>query len=148
MPEFKHEEVDLTDVEIQQCPYDAYKKLREDAPVYQDPKTNGSKTIKRSKNESNGIEFTYVTWIYVNDWAYKYGDWKHIFCEFHKYVLRYSQNKIQRISTIFFDVFENYSSGRFSRYFQKVLSIFPVREKCCAGDITNVSQNIWEVLSG
>jgi len=28
MPEFKHEEVDLTDVEIQQCPYDAYKKLR------------------------------------------------------------------------------------------------------------------------
>ena len=47
--------------------------------VYQDPKTSGSKTIKRSKNESNGIEFTYVAWIYVNDWAYKYGDWKHIF---------------------------------------------------------------------
>ena len=32
-------EVDLTNVEIQQCPYDAYKKLRDNAPVYQDPKT-------------------------------------------------------------------------------------------------------------
>lgn len=47
--------------------------------IYQDPKTSGSKTLKRSKNESEGIEFTYVGWIYVNDWAYKYGDWKHIF---------------------------------------------------------------------
>ncbi len=31
------EEVDLSNVDIQQCPYDAYKKLRQDAPVYQDP---------------------------------------------------------------------------------------------------------------
>ena len=47
--------------------------------VYQDPKTDGSVTLKRSKNEGQGIEFTYVAWIYVNDWSYKYGDWKHIF---------------------------------------------------------------------
>tara|TARA_Y100000991_G_C21964009_1_gene345916 strand:+ start:239 stop:1096 length:858 start_codon:yes stop_codon:yes gene_type:complete len=47
--------------------------------VYQNPQTDGSVTLKRSKNEGQGIEFTYVTWIYVNDWAYKYGDWKHIF---------------------------------------------------------------------
>lgn len=47
--------------------------------VYQDPKTDGSQTLKRSKNEGDGIEFTYTTWIYVNDWSYKYGDWKHIF---------------------------------------------------------------------
>tara|TARA_B100001250_G_scaffold171508_1_gene147697 strand:- start:3210 stop:4490 length:1281 start_codon:yes stop_codon:yes gene_type:complete len=33
------EEVDLTNVDVQQCPYDAYKKLREEAPVYKDPKT-------------------------------------------------------------------------------------------------------------
>ena len=39
MADFKHEDVDLTDVEIQQCPYDAYKKLRDNAPIYQDPKT-------------------------------------------------------------------------------------------------------------
>ena len=39
MTDITQEEVDLTDVEIQQCPYDAYKKLRDNAPVYQDPKT-------------------------------------------------------------------------------------------------------------
>ena len=39
MSEMIKEEVDLTNVDIQQCPYDAYKKLREEAPVYQDPKT-------------------------------------------------------------------------------------------------------------
>ena len=32
-------EVDLTDSNIQQCPYGAYKTLRNEAPVYQDPKT-------------------------------------------------------------------------------------------------------------
>ena len=47
--------------------------------IYQDPKEDGSKTLIRSKNEGDGIEFTYVTWLYVNDWSYKYGDWKHVF---------------------------------------------------------------------
>jgi cytochrome P450 len=32
-------EVDLTDNNIQQCPYTAYKTLRDESPVYQDPKT-------------------------------------------------------------------------------------------------------------
>ena len=31
MTDIKHEEVDLTDVEVQQCPYDAYNKLRDNA---------------------------------------------------------------------------------------------------------------------
>ena len=39
MTKVNEEEIDLTNSEIQQCPYDAYKKLREEAPVYQDPKT-------------------------------------------------------------------------------------------------------------
>ena len=39
MSNLTHEEVDLTNEDIQQCPYEAYKKLREQAPVYQDPKT-------------------------------------------------------------------------------------------------------------
>ena len=39
MTKVNEEEIDLTNIEIQQCPYDAYKKLREEAPVYQDPKT-------------------------------------------------------------------------------------------------------------
>ena len=39
MSELIKEEVDLTNIDVQQCPYDAYKKLREEAPVYKDPKT-------------------------------------------------------------------------------------------------------------
>ena len=35
----KHSDVDLTSNQVQQCPYSAYKTLRDDAPVYQDPKT-------------------------------------------------------------------------------------------------------------
>ena len=35
--------------------------------------------MKRSKNEGDGIEFTYASWLYVNDWSYKYGDWKHVY---------------------------------------------------------------------
>ena len=34
-----HSDVDLTSNQVQQCPYSAYKMLRDDAPVYQDPKT-------------------------------------------------------------------------------------------------------------
>ena len=34
-----HNDVDLTSNKVQQCPYSAYKTLRDDAPVYQDPKT-------------------------------------------------------------------------------------------------------------
>jgi hypothetical protein len=34
--------------------------------IYQDPKMKGAKTIMRSINESNGIEFTWSVWIYVN----------------------------------------------------------------------------------
>ena len=33
------DEVDLLDVEIQECPYPAYKTLREEAPVYRDSLT-------------------------------------------------------------------------------------------------------------
>jgi hypothetical protein len=47
--------------------------------IPQDPSHDDSVLIKRSSNESKGIEFTYVLWIYVNDWDYKYGDWKHVF---------------------------------------------------------------------
>ena len=34
-----HSDVVLTSDQVQQCPYKAYKTLRDDAPVYQDPKT-------------------------------------------------------------------------------------------------------------
>jgi len=47
--------------------------------VLQNPQQYGSRTLSRSRNENEGIEFTYVFWLYINDFSYKYGDWKHIF---------------------------------------------------------------------
>lgn len=32
----------------------------------------------KSKNELGGVEFTYTFWIFISDWSYKYGKWKHI----------------------------------------------------------------------
>jgi len=46
--------------------------------VPQDPNDNQSTPLRRSINE-NGIEFTYVLWIYINDFNYRQGEWKHVF---------------------------------------------------------------------
>jgi hypothetical protein len=45
----------------------------------QDPSNNGAVTIYRSVNESQGIEFTWSLWIFVNNLQYKEGQYKHIF---------------------------------------------------------------------
>lgn len=45
------------------------------------PKTSivvPGKQFHRSKNELGGSEFTYAFWIFIEDWSYKYGQWKHI----------------------------------------------------------------------
>lgn len=34
--------------------------------------------LHRSQNELGGLEFTYAFWIYINDFTYKHGQWKHI----------------------------------------------------------------------
>lgn len=47
--------------------------------VTQDPKLKGSKTIMRSKNQRDGIEFTYSIWLFVDDLEYKNGTYRHIF---------------------------------------------------------------------
>ena len=57
MTKVNEEEIDLTNVEIQQCPYGAYKKLREEAPVYQDPKT-GFFIITRYEDVRNVLRDT------------------------------------------------------------------------------------------
>lgn len=36
-------------------------------------------TLQRSENQSGGTEFTYVFWMYIDDWTYQYGKWKHVF---------------------------------------------------------------------
>ena len=47
--------------------------------IHQDPKVNGSIPIMRSVNEREGLEFTWSTWIFVDDLVYKQGQRKHIF---------------------------------------------------------------------
>jgi hypothetical protein len=45
----------------------------------QDPSVKGSKTIGRSQNEEQGIEFTWSVWIYIDDLTYNSGVYKHVF---------------------------------------------------------------------
>ena len=46
--------------------------------VIQDPTKYGAITLSKSKNEYGGLEFTYMKWIYINNWGYQEGKWKHI----------------------------------------------------------------------
>ena len=45
----------------------------------QDPSQSNSIPILRSKNEDEGMEFTYSYWFSINDMKYKSGEWKHMF---------------------------------------------------------------------
>jgi len=47
----------------------------------QDPSTDGAKTINRSVNATDGIEFTWSVWILVDDLTYNSGKYK---CVFYK----------------------------------------------------------------
>ena len=52
-------------------------KQRIDIP--QDPNIEGSKTVMRSVNTPEGIEFTWSVWIFIDDLNYKSGQYRHIF---------------------------------------------------------------------
>lgn len=45
----------------------------------QDPSNNGAVTIYRSVNASDGVEFTWSTWIYINNLETNAGIYKHVF---------------------------------------------------------------------
>ena len=45
----------------------------------QDPSVKGAKPIMRSTNQRTGMEFTWSTWIFIDDFTYKQGQYKHIF---------------------------------------------------------------------
>jgi hypothetical protein len=47
--------------------------------IPQDPNVKGSIPITRSKDQRDGIEFSWSVWIYVNDLTYKEGQYRHIF---------------------------------------------------------------------
>lgn len=45
----------------------------------QDPNEKKSKTILRSSNENEGIEFTWSAWLFIDDMEYNRGKFRHIF---------------------------------------------------------------------
>ena len=47
--------------------------------VSQDPNDEDSVPLQRSLNERSGLEFTYSLWLFIEDWEYKKGAWKHVF---------------------------------------------------------------------
>jgi len=47
--------------------------------IPQDPKVAGAIPILRSVNNTDGLEFTWSVWIYVDNFGYKEHDYKHIF---------------------------------------------------------------------
>ena len=47
--------------------------------ITQDPNTSGSVTLTRSDNMSEGIEFTYSVWMFIDDLVYQEGQYKHVF---------------------------------------------------------------------
>lgn len=47
--------------------------------IPQNPAINGSKPIKRSDNESDGIEFTWSVWVNIDNLEYGAGKYKHVF---------------------------------------------------------------------
>jgi hypothetical protein len=45
----------------------------------QDPNTSGAKTITRSVNANDGIEFTWSSWVFIDNLQYNAGKYKHVF---------------------------------------------------------------------
>ena len=47
--------------------------------VSQDPAAPGSKPVLRSNDQTDGIEFTYSVWMFIDDLEYKKGSYRHVF---------------------------------------------------------------------
>lgn len=54
------------------------KPANKSAVIHQDPKISGAKTIMRSKNKNDGIEFSYSVWLFIESLTDD-GKYKHIF---------------------------------------------------------------------
>ena len=57
----------------------ATKDAKKDLVIAQDPNMEASIPLRRSLNEQDGLEFTYMWWMYIEDFEYKKGSWKHVF---------------------------------------------------------------------
>jgi len=58
---------------------DGTKDARRRLVINQDPNKEGSINLPRSLNEQGGIEFSYSSWLFIDNYNYKLGQWKHVF---------------------------------------------------------------------
>jgi hypothetical protein len=59
--------------------FEKTKDARRRVIIMQDPNKEGSVILPRSSNEKGGIEFSYSTWLFIDNYNYKLGQWKHVF---------------------------------------------------------------------
>ena len=59
--------------------YKGMKKANSLSVIHQNPNVKGSKPIIRSRNKSDGIEFTYTTWIYIDGIDTNSSQYYHVF---------------------------------------------------------------------
>lgn len=66
---------------VRGSPYlvDVTKDARRRLVITQDPNKPGSINLPRSLNEQGGIELSYSCWLFIDDFNYKLGQWKHVF---------------------------------------------------------------------
>lgn len=55
------------------------KSARKRMVLLQDPRKYGSVPLERSSDQPGGLEYGYSFWMYIDDWSYKYNEWKHVF---------------------------------------------------------------------
>lgn len=55
------------------------KNAKDELVISQDPNKNDSIPLRRSFNEMDGVEFTFSTWLFIEDYEYRKGKWKHVF---------------------------------------------------------------------
>ena len=55
------------------------KDARHELRISQDPRIESSVPLRRSLNEGDGMEFSYMLWMFIDDFDYKKGQWKHVF---------------------------------------------------------------------
>lgn len=57
----------------------ATKDAKHEVILAQNPEQEGAIPLRRSLNENDGLEFSYSWWMFVEDYDYKKGSWKHVF---------------------------------------------------------------------
>ena len=55
------------------------KNAKDELVITQDPNKDGSIPLRRSFNEKDGVELSFSMWLFIEDYEYRKGKWKHVF---------------------------------------------------------------------